>query len=78
MQCQLWLRLGSKSDICANIPDSKCANPYQNEDVMTKVRIGLLDPYKQHHQRAFQQKGTLCAFDHSAYSGAGFLPTLAF
>lgn len=36
------------------VPDNKCANPSKSEAVMPEDRNGLLNPYKQQNQRAFQ------------------------
>ena len=43
-----------KQQIRYLVPDNKCANPYKTEAVMPEVRNGLLNPYKQQNQRAFQ------------------------
>ena len=39
-----------------SVPDNKRANPYESEAVMPQVRNGLLNPYKQQNQRAFQPR----------------------
>lgn len=42
------------------VPDSKCAYLYKSEAIMTKVRNGLLNLYKQQNQRASQDRKVHC------------------
>lgn len=42
------------------VPDSKCADLYKSEAIMTKVRNGLLNLYKQQNQRASQYRKVHC------------------